>query len=364
MRAWQIALAALVLCVGQARGQASGWSYTGVAENDVFNYSPTHTDRYYTHGTQISGASPPIDYKSLPWLVRLPCLLEESRATCDRLRAGESITEVDPDLKIRWGLELGQNIYTPASKDPIPDPKDRPYAGWAYGGLSFGSYSKTQSNSLELQLGLVGPSSGAAWVQDNFHDLIRAARFQGWNHQLRDEVAFVVLGERRWAPRPIWPPGANDGAGWAIDTTPHVDFALGTVQDSVSVGDALRIGYGLNADYGPPRIRPAPSGSTFIMQESNWSAYVFAGLDGRAVAHDIFLDGNTFLNSPHVDKRWLVWEATSGAALRWRGVRLAYTHVWQSEEFLGQRGPQEFGSWSVTLLPCAFWKGCAPVGGR
>jgi len=27
-------------------------------------------------------------------------------------------------------------------------------------------------------------------------------------------------------------------------------------------------------------------------------------------------------------------------------------------EFLGQRGPQKFGSWSVTLLPSGFGKAC------
>ena len=367
MRPWVLVCAALALS-GGARAQEAGerlrapnwtdWSITGVAENDVFNYSPTHTDRYYTHGTQLSATSEPIPCERRPWLAHLALVIEKDEAACLAHRNGDTGAGAGPDIKYRWGFEVGQNIYTPASKQPMADPKDRPYAGWAYGGLMLGSYSPKEANTLEVQLGVIGPSSGAAWVQDHFHDLIRAARFLGWNNQLRDEVAFDILAERRWRPTRLWSADWKDPTALSIDSTDHLDAALGTVQVSAAAGRALRLGIGLDADYGPPRIRPAPSGSDFIMQAHDWSAYVFAGLEGRAVAHDIFLDGNTFLNSPHVDKRWWVWEATSGAVARWRGLRVGYTYVWQSEEFLGQRGPQKFGSWSVTLLPCAYWKGC------
>jgi hypothetical protein len=37
------------------------------------------------------------------------------------------------------------------------------------------------------------------------------------------------------------------------------------------------------------------------------------------------------------------------AELLWRGMRLACTHVWQSEEFEGQRGGQVFGALSLTI---------------
>lgn len=36
-------------------------------------------------------------------------------------------------------------------------------------------------------------------------------------------------------------------------------------------------------------------------------------------------------------------------ALLWRGMRLACTQVWQSEEFEGQRGGQVFGALSLTI---------------
>lgn len=350
MKSWCLAASALALALVASPVWAAGegWSVTAVAENDVFDPSRTHTDRYYTHGTMISAVSPEIDYQRLPRWVKWTCFLEKEDTSCGAGRDAKS------KVAVRWGLQAGQNIYTPESLDPIPNPKDRPYAGWAYVGASFGSYSRGEANTLEVQLGVVGPSSGSAWAQNNFHDLIRAARFGGWDNQLEDEVAFVVLGERKWAPKVLWTADKDAPSAWAFDETDHVGFALGTVQVSGSVGRTYRFGHGLDSDSGPPRIRPAPSGSAFIDPQENWSLYAFAGVEGRVVARDIFLDGNTFQSSPSVGRHWLTWEGNAGAAYRWRGIRLGYTYVWRGEEFYGQRGPQKFGSWSVTVNPAGF----------
>ena len=53
----------------------------------------------------------------------------------------------------------------------------------------------------------------------------------------------------------------------------------------------FRIGQNLNVDYGLTRIRPAPSGTAWfdaskLSQSLGW--YLFAGVEGRAVAHNIF----------------------------------------------------------------------------
>ncbi len=71
-------------------------------------------------------------------------------------------------------------------------------------------------------------------------------------------------------------------------------------------------------------------------------------MHARLVARDVFLDGNTWVDSPSVDKWPLVGEGTAGLALRWFGLRLAYTYVWRSEEFHGQDGHTEFGSLNLT----------------
>ena len=65
----------------------------------------------------------------------------------------------------------------------------------------------------------------------------------------------------------------------------------------LEVGATLRIGNDLPNDYGAPRIRPSLPGSNFFLPRDNFGWYLFAGAGGRAVAYNIFLDGNTDGNS-------------------------------------------------------------------
>lgn len=77
--------------------------------------------------------------------------------------------------------------------------------------------------------------------------------------------------------------------------------------------------------------------------------YVFAGAGGRAVARDIFLDGNTCRDSRSVDREVLVGDLEVGGAVFWRNVRLSYTFVHRTEEFKTQAEPQQFGSVALTV---------------
>ena len=72
-------------------------------------------------------------------------------------------------------------------------------------------------------------------------------------------------------------------------------------------------------------------------------------LEGRAVAHNIFLDGNTFGNSPSVDKKLLVGDLQFGVAVTFSNMRVAYTHVLATEEFHGQGRGDAYGSFSFSF---------------
>lgn len=340
LRLLAAASGALIVAAGQAHAGDDRWSLSATEENDAWNFKGDESDRNYTQGLQLALMSPAETGRSLPALVRIACFLEHAGGGCNGGR---------DDAKVRIGFELGQNIYTPTLKDFNPDANDRPYAGWLYGGAMFGSYSRAQANTIELQIGEVGKDSHAGQVQSWWHhNILNIPIFDGWNHQLKDEVAFVVIGERRWKPNVLWP-RSGDRSGWAVDSPYYVDFSAGTLRVAASTGRMLRVGYGLESDFGPPRIRPAPSGSVYIDRDTDLSAYVFAGIDAEAVARDLFLDGNTFRHhSPHVEKRWLVGEGMMGAEFRWRGFRLAYTYVTQTEQFYSQHTPQHFTSINVT----------------
>ena len=72
-------------------------------------------------------------------------------------------------------------------------------------------------------------------------------------------------------------------------------------------------------------------------------------MEGRYVAHSIFLDGNTFRDSHSVDREPLVGDLQAGLVLTWKDVRLSFTNIFRTDEFEGQSSPTEFGSISLSL---------------
>ena len=142
-------------------------SYNLTVENDLFG----GTDKYYTSGFQFSWFSASADPPHwLAWLsnIATPFFPEGGRP--------------------RWGLALGQNIFTPDdTSTTTPDPNDRPYAGWLYGSLILTSNTDTTLGAFELQLGVVGPAALGEQVQNNVHDALNIGRALGWDHQLGNE---------------------------------------------------------------------------------------------------------------------------------------------------------------------------------
>jgi hypothetical protein len=63
----------------------------------------------------------------------------------------------------------------------------------------------------------------------------------------------------------------------------------------------------------------------------------------------MFLDGNSFVESPSVDKRFLVADLQAGVALTFNQLRLSYTQVWRTKEFSGQPAPEKFGAISASI---------------
>jgi hypothetical protein len=307
------------------RDPAGTFSFT--LENDLFG----GTDKYYTSGFLFSWRSPAYDPPTwLSWLDDVADPMMPSRRN------------------LRWGLALGQNIYTPDDTlARVPDPKDRPYAGWLYGALSLTSYTDTSYGAVELQVGVVGPSALGKQVQNNVHDFMGIDRSYGWDSQLKDEPGVNLVVSRQW--RYNMPLDASDPRGLAVGIIPSVTASLGTVQTSAAAGAMVRIGSNLLADFGPPRIRPSLAGSAFFQPDGRWGWYVFGGAEGRAVAHDIFLDGGTFRDGPSVDKEPFVSDVILGATLIMPWARLSYTHVFRSKEFENQSEAIQFGSITLAM---------------
>jgi hypothetical protein len=111
----------------------------------------------------------------------------------------------------------------------------------------------------------------------------------------------------------------------------------------------VRYGKRLPDDHGPPRIQPGWTGFGDFSPAAGFGWYLFAGIEGRAVARNIFLDGNTFRDSRSVDKKHLVGDLQFGFVLDWSDVRLGYTHVLRTREFRTQETMNGFGSLSLSV---------------
>ncbi len=294
-----------------------------VVENDAF---VSNRDRWYTDGVRLSFTSAEDALPApMAWLdARLAALFGPARS--------------------RWGLAIGQSIFTPVDLDRRnPDPRDRPYAGYLYAQIGLERRTADRLDRVALQLGVVGPSALAEQAQTFAHSILDQRPSLGWAFQLRDEPVFNLHAERIWRLALAAP-----AEGLEMDALPALSLAAGTVQVHAGLGVRLRLGQGLARDFGPPRIRPAiADGAPPVGEGFGW--YLFAGAGGRAVARDIFLDGNTFRDSRSVDREPVVGEFEIGAALLWNGLRLSATHVWRTPEFEGRGDYHRFGVLSLTL---------------
>ncbi len=308
-------------------------TWTFVIENDVF----ANTDRDYTSGLRGSYVSPPDGPED--------GLHGAIARTLFGAREGD---------RIRYGLAIGQSIFTPEDTRVENPPSDQhPYAGWLYGEYSVfaqdrgGAFLGSTAGLTigAIQIGIVGPHAYGEEVQNNFHELIRSYEVRGWDNQLNDEVAFAVLVERQ--ERFMLD---EELLGQQLDLIPNYGVTLGTLRTDAKLGATLRYGSDLRSeDFGPPRIRPAVGGSGFFEATGDFAWYLFAGAEGRAVARNIFLDGNTYQDSASVDKKIFVAEAQAGLVTTFDDVRVAYTAVVRSPQYDGQGETQIFGSISLSV---------------
>ncbi len=299
-------------------------------ENDLFGGG---TDRYFTHGTRIQAVTKPIG-----WITdiadKFPGFSKE-----------KALADPDDFLQARTSISVGQSIFTPddiSETELIED--DVPYAGWLYLGLGImANQGFNRFDQLELNIGVVGPSSMAEEVQTEWHSLFGIDKPMGWKNQLNDELGVVLFYEQahRFETRD-WLLGLK----W--DIIPHFGGSIGNVFTFAKAGATFRFGPDLARDFGPPRIRPSLPGSGFYSPEKGFNWYVFTGVETRLVLQNIFLDGNTFKDSHSVDKKPLVGDVHAGIVLQYDRLRFSYTHIFRSKEFDDQVKSHKYGSLSIS----------------
>jgi len=303
-------LASLAPSVQAQQRPPEGSEFQLFVENDLL----ARTDRYYTNGIKLGGGAP-------FGMLQLP--------------ATELLKQLAPEggSAIHLGLFLGQNLYTPKSiKVSQPQPLDRPWAAWLYLGGVAQRAKENRLDTVEIDLGLVGPSALGREVQTGWHKLIGAPQPMGWQNQIPNEPAFLVS----YLAKSKHVLGSRQGVD--LEVIPHGGGTIGTVMTLARAGASVRLGQHMTG-FGPDTIEPGGSMLQNMRRDIEpgrahgveW--YVFAGLDHRLIAHNIFLDGTVFRDSPSVRHRPHVYDLNAGISLRIDAVRISVTRVRRSEEF-------------------------------
>ena len=318
-----LVLSALTLASASAQA-ADHPTFNIVTEND--SYVSISGDRHYTNGIYFSWTS-------------------AGRTQADSV-AHYLMLPGAGDAEWRTGYFLGQAIFTPENLSAFTPPStDRPYAGWLFGGVRLYRDHGDTLDKIEASVGSVGPAALGSDVQKFWHAAIvpGATHPNGWHGQLRDEPGLVLSEERIWRlPLARGPLEA--------EALPEANLSAGNIYDYAGAGGMLRFGRNLAADWGPPRIAPAEQGSDFQTVD-RFAWYVFAGGEARAVARNLFLDGNSFHAGPSVDKKDIVADINAGAALLFPHTRVIASFTHRTNEFRGQNGDDELGSLSVSFIP-------------
>jgi lipid A 3-O-deacylase len=326
-RARQLLLAAALLTSAVAQGDDTSNLILRI-DNDLF----TGTDRDYTSGVQVGTTSATVES------------FDDDTALAPSLRwANRKLKWLQPkgfdENNVAW--TIGQRMFTPEDWSLTePDPRDRPYAGLLFAGLTFNGRDSHSLRSTSIDVGIVGPSALAEQTQRVVHRAVRADQFLGWDHQLNDEPVFRILHQRfrRWDIQPWRRFG---------DFTAHYGGSIGNLSTFANAGAELRFGKSLPDNFGTATTlaygqdtAPTRRGTS----PSRPSIHGFIAADARAVLHEITLDGNTWRDSASVDREPYVAELTLGVALSWREWQATLGTVYRTKEYETQSREASFGT--------------------
>ena len=315
-------------------------SSSGTLSFHFDNDSIVGGDRDYTSGMKFS------------WTSRWIPVRETRSDDQDRRSCLSSFLDIlpffkKPDDQRALSILIGQSIYTPGDlerRDLILD--DRPYAGYSYLGVAIHRTARKSMDTIELDIGVVGPHSYAENVQKQIHEWIDSPEPKGWKNQLKDEFTLELIYERKW--RLV---ASKLGRGFGYDFIPHLGARVGNVYIYSNTGAELRFGWNPPGDFGTCPIRPGCESKAAADMEGGHGLlsgiHAFLSIDGRAVLRDIFLDGNTWKDSHSVDKRYFVADIGAGIGISAKWFKVTYGVIYQTKEFKSQSPNGHFFS---TLL--------------
>lgn len=298
------------------------------AENDSRNIGGPGSDQDYTNGVKLSYI---YGHAKIPdWSTSLN-------------KKFNILDNKEKWAQINYGFSIGHQIYTPKNTEISELIKnDRPYAAWLYLGFAVSLKESLIENFFEINIGTIGPSALGQQIQNGFHDLIRCQKANGWGQGLHDEPTLQFFYQKR----------LKHIISKNLDFISYYGMGLGNVQIGGHLGGMVRLGTTLPDDFGVSRLS-AGDGNSFITSpiaqataKSNDSLkyYVFTSARGSYINRNIFLDGNTFQRSHHIEKKPFIYESEFGFALYSEISSFVWRFVTKSPEFYERKELTSFAS--------------------
>ncbi|MFC3847709.1 lipid A deacylase LpxR family protein [Helicobacter baculiformis] len=300
-----------------------------LSENDAYVYP---VDRYYTAGNRVGYVSKEYNFwgaayhKSwMAWSRYVSLLYKSPKMT-------------------RFSISVTQSIYTPLLKNRLYNgvvPHDHLYAGWLRADVGIFQRSAHTLESIFLSFGTVGPNAFAEQIQDWVHNMRGDAKFLGWSHQIRNEFIFEF--SYQWLRKvPLL-----TTRFFSIDMIPGADITLGNAITHFRLGSMLRMGYNLDADFGPNKINSNFSGG--FPYSNKLSIYVFVGASGTYQPIDVFVQGNSPETRNVTYLPPALYAVEGGIALLYKGFRVAFIATNLSKTFRDQPQSHNIGTAEVSL---------------
>jgi len=275
-------------------------------DNDFF----TTTDEYYTQGINMEIVSPSLRYNPFGKLDI-------------HLKGGDN----------KYGIAVEHEGYTPRS---IGDEQilynNHPYAGILML-KSFSISDKPESGQqlyTSLDLGVIGPATGAEQMQKGIHKALNNLQPGGWKNQIHNDA--IVNYEASYEHKLF-----NTGHVFELDA--NAAARAGTFSDRASLGMSFMLGY-FNSPLSDNNDKSA------------FHAYLYEAPVISAIAYDATLQGGMFnRTSPYTitdaQLTRFVFENKSGIVVTYKSIYVEYYQAYVSKTFstglIHQWGGLSFG---------------------